>query len=465
MPIPVIIKNRWGYAIAFLLLLITYFLIFFVINKLEADAKSVSHSNSIIHNLETIKGQITDAETGIRGYFITRDPADLKPYNSGSKQVPYLLNELNRLTAGEREYQLKVDSLRELSEVKLQQLAAFLTRFQQDGFMISDSLLKTYDSTNLVMQKIRTIITSLGEKEETLMNVRNMKLKGFFQTMAIMAIISLVITLVTIFYSLITYNKENRAREEADSKSRIYRMELEGRINELNRANTELSELRSIEKFAATGRIARTMAHEVRNPLTNISLASEQLKEINSDNEEAGMLLSMIDRNVSRINQLVSDLLSATRIEQLRFEPSNINLILDEALAQAQDRLDLRHIKVEKEFDGSLPELVVDRDRIRLAFLNIIVNAIEAMKNDTGNLRLKTYQKDQKCVIEFIDNGTGMDEETSQKLFEPYFTSKAKGNGLGLTHTQNIIINHKGSIQVNSRPGEGTTFTIILPSA
>src|SRR5690606_24680802 len=104
-----------------------------------------------------------------------------------------------------------------------------------------------------------------------------------FQTMAIMAIISLVITLVTIFYSLITYNKENRAREEADSKSRIYRMELEGRINELNRANTELSELRSIEKFAATGRIARTMAHEVRNPLTNISLASEQLKEINSD--------------------------------------------------------------------------------------------------------------------------------------------------------------------------------------
>ncbi len=465
MPIPVIIKNRWGYAIAFLLLLITYFLIFFVINRLEADAKSVSHSYSIIHNLETIKGQITDAETGIRGYFITRDPADLKPYNSGSKQVPYLLNELNRLTAGERKYQPKVDSLRELSEVKLQQLAAFLTRFQQDGFMISDSLLETYDSTNLVMQKIRTIITSLGEKEQTLMNVRNMKLKGFFQTMAIMAIISLVITLVTIFYSLITYNKENRAREEADSKSRIYRMELEGRINELNKANTELSELRSIEKFAATGRIARTMAHEVRNPLTNISLASEQLKEINSDNEEAGMLLSMIDRNVSRINQLVSDLLSATRIEQLQFEPSNINFLLEEALDQAQDRLDLRHIKVEKEFDGSLPELVVDRGRIRLAFLNIIVNAIEAMKNDTGYLRLKTYQRDQKCVIEFIDNGAGMDEETSQKLFEPYFTSKAKGNGLGLTHTQSIIINHKGNIQVNSRPGKGSTFTIILPSA
>ncbi len=465
MPIPVIIKNRWGYAIAFLLLLITYFLIFFVINKLEADARSVSHSNSIIHNLETIKGQITDAETGIRGYFITRDPADLKPYNSGSKQVPYLLKELNHLTAGEREYQPRVDSLRELSELKLQQLAAFLIRFQRDGFVVSDSLLATYDSTNLVMEKIRTVIRSLGEREQTLMNVRNTKLKGFFQTMSIMAIISLVITLVTIFYSLITYNKENRAREEADSKSRIYRMELEGRINELNKANNELSELRSIEKFAATGRIARTIAHEVRNPLTNISLASEQLKEINSDNEEAGMLLSMTDRNVNRINQLVSDLLSATRIEQLQFEPSNINLLLDEALSQAQDRLELRHINVEKEFDANLPEIVVDRGRIRLAFLNIIVNAIEAMKNDTGQLRIRTYQRDQKCVIEFIDNGSGMDEETSQKLFEPYFTSKAKGNGLGLTHTQNIIINHKGNIQVSSQPGEGTTFTIILPPA
>jgi signal transduction histidine kinase len=312
------------------------------------------------------------------------------------------------------------------------------------------------------MEKIRAVVRSLGDHEQTLMNVRNNKLKGFFQTMAIMAIISLVITLVTIFYSLITYNKENKAKQEADNKAGIYRLELEGRVNELNRANAELSELRSIEKFAASGRIARTIAHEVRNPLTNISLASEQIKESNDGNEEAEMLLGMIDRSVNRINQLVSDLLNATRIEQLEFENTNINSLLDEALSQAQDRIELNHIKVKKEYDDRVPELVVDREKMKLAFLNIIVNAVEAMKNDSGLLYLKTSRKDHKCVIEFSDNGAGMDEETRQKLFEPYFTSKTKGNGLGLTHTQNIILNHKGNISVDSAPGKGSTFTVIL---
>lgn len=462
MPISVIIKNRWGYAIAFLMLLITYFLIFFIIKKLEEDAKSVSHSYAIIHNLESIKGDITDAETGVRGYFITGNSSYLKPYNSGSKQVPQLVQELKDLTADKKEYRAKVDSLDELSRVKLQQLSGFLTQFQRDGYIINSSLLLSYDSTNQVMEKIRSLLSSLGDREQALMNVRNTKLKEFFQTMAIMAIISLVITLVTIFYSLITYNKENKAKEEADNKARIYRMELEGRVNELNKVNTELSELRSIEKFAATGRIARTIAHEVRNPLTNISLASEQLKESGDSNEEAELLLGMIDRSVNRINQLVSDLLNATRMEQLEYSHTNINRLLDEALAQAQDRIELKRINVEKEYDDSVPELVVDREKIRLAFLNIIVNAIEAMSSESGRLHLKTATRDNKCIIEFSDNGAGIDEETRQKLFEPYFTSKAKGNGLGLTHTQNIILNHKGSIQVNSTPGQGSIFTIAL---
>ena len=98
-----------------------------------------------------------------------------------------------------------------------------------------------------------------------------------------------------------------------------YSRELEERVNELKKVNTELEELRSIEKFAATGRIARTIAHEVRNPLTNISLAAEQLKETNKPDEETELLLDMIGRNVNRINQLVSDLLNATRFEQLEY--------------------------------------------------------------------------------------------------------------------------------------------------
>ena len=462
MPISVIIKNRWGYIIAFLLLLITYFLIFYVIKILEKDAGSVSLSYSVINTLESVKAEIIDAETGVRGYVLTKDVRYLKPYNSGSKEVRVLYRNLQSLTDNSRQHKPDVDSLGRLITLKLDQLSEFLTGFQQNGNVVSPSLLQSYESTSPIMEKIRQLVTRLEDREHTLMNVRNSKLRGFFQTMAIMAIISLVITLITIFYSFITYKKENKAKEDADNKANIYRMELEGRVNELNKANIELSELRSIEKFAASGRIARTIAHEVRNPLTNISLASEQLKETTNGAEESDMLLGMIDRSVNRINQLVSDLLTATRIEQLVYAPANINILLDEALAQAQDRIELNQIAVTKKYDDNIPELVVDREKVKLAFLNIIVNAIESMNNGSGVLDLRTRVEDHKCVIEVIDNGMDMDEETQQKLFEPYFTSKAKGNGLGLTHTQNIIINHKGNIYVNSQPGRRTTFSVTL---
>ncbi len=462
MPISVIIKNRWGYIIAFFLLLITYFLIFYVIKILEKDARSVSLSYAVINTLESVKAEIIDAETGVRGYVLTNDVRYLKPYNSGSKEVRVLYRDLQSLTDNSRQHKPDVDSLGRLISLKLDQLSEFLTAFQRNGNVVSPSLLQSYESTSPVMEKIRQLVNRLEDREHTLMSVRNSNLRGFFQTMAIMAIISLVITLITIFYSFITYKKENKGKEDADNKANIYRMELEGRVNELNKANIELSELRSIEKFAASGRIARTIAHEVRNPLTNISLASEQLKETTNGAEESDMLLGMIDRSVNRINQLVSDLLTATRIEQLEYAPANINILLDDALAQAQDRIELNQIAVTKNYDDNIPELVVDREKVKLAFLNIIVNAIESMNNGSGVLDLRTRVENHKCVIEIIDNGMGMDEETQQKLFEPYFTSKAKGNGLGLTHTQNIIINHKGNLYVNSQPGKGTTFGVTL---
>ncbi len=462
MPISVIIKNRWGYIIAFFLLLITYFLIFYVIKILEKDARSVSLSYAVINTLESVKAEIIDAETGVRGYVLTNDIRYLKPYNSGSKEVRVLYRDLQSLTDNSRQHKPDVDSLGRLISLKLDQLSEFLTAFQRNGNVVSPSLLQSYESTSPVMEKIRQLVNRLEDREHTLMSVRNSNLRGFFQTMAIMAIISLVITLITIFYSFITYKKENKGKEDADNKANIYRMELEGRVNELNKANIELSELRSIEKFAASGRIARTIAHEVRNPLTNISLASEQLKETTNGAEESDMLLGMIDRSVNRINQLVSDLLTATRIEQLEYAPANINILLDDALAQAQDRIELNQIAVTKNYDDNIPELVVDREKVKLAFLNIIVNAIESMNNGSGVLDLRTRVENHKCVIEIIDNGMGMDEETQQKLFEPYFTSKAKGNGLGLTHTQNIIINHKGNLYVNSQPGKGTTFGVTL---
>ena len=456
------IRNRWGYFIAFLTLLISYFLIFFIIQKLAKEAKWVSHSYDVINTLESIKAEITDAETGVRGYAITKDVRFLKPYNTGSKKVRTLYLQLQVLTRDNKTYKTKLDSLGQMIDRRLSDLSAFMINFQRGGFVITEDILSSRESNRLVMDNIRLLLEQLKQDEQKLMNERNSKLDSFFTSTTIIAVISLFIALVTIFYSLITYNRENKAKEQADKNARIYSLELEKRLNELNKANTELEELRSIEKFAATGRIARTIAHEVRNPLTNISLASEQLKEISIQNKEGDLLIQMIGRNVNRINQLVSDLLNSTRFEQLEYSLANINYLVDEALEMARDRIELNHIKVEKQYEKNLSEALVDQEKIKLAFLNIIVNAIEAMEKQSGILLIKTGKQGNKCIVEINDNGSGMDEETLQKLFEPYFTSKIKGNGLGLTNTQNIILNHKGSINVRSKTGNGSSFIITL---
>ena len=106
--------------------------------------------------------------------------------------------------------------------------------------------------------------------------------------------------------------------------------------------------------------------------------------------------------------------------------------------------------------------ILVDREKIQIAFLNIIVNAMEAMKGENGRLTLETRTEGDQCVITIRDNGNGMDEETMSKVFDPYFTSKTNGNGLGMTNTQNIILNHKGKIEVFSEEGNGTAFIITL---
>ena len=266
--------------------------------------------------------------------------------------------------------------------------------------------------------------------------------------------------LVLLRHGLSTFNKENRAKRQADSNALALRQQLELRISELNKLNTELVELKSIEKFAATGRIARTIAHEVRNPLTNINLAAEHLRSEITPNAETDLLLEMVSRNSNRINQLISDLLNSTKTAQLDFKSMNLNSLLDDSLELAQDRIELKGIKVIKEYGLDLPRILVDAEKIKIAFLNIIVNAIEAMEPQTGILKIKTLNKNNRCIVSISDNGKGLTKEELSNLFEPYFTTKENGTGLGLTNTQNIILSHKANVSAESLPGMGTTFTI-----
>jgi PAS domain S-box-containing protein len=218
------------------------------------------------------------------------------------------------------------------------------------------------------------------------------------------------------------------------------------------------------EKFAITGRIARLIAHEVRNPLTNILLAVSQLKmEPVAETEDAQLYLDIMERNCHRINHLVTELLQSTRMSELNMLPMGLNVLLEKALHLAADRLQLNNIGVVKEFSEPDARILADEDKILIAFLNIIINGIEAMKAGEGRLGIHSWQEAERVFIRISDNGSGISEQNLAKLFEPFFTNKTKGTGLGLTATQNIILQHQGSIAVESKLGEGTSFLISFP--
>jgi len=220
------------------------------------------------------------------------------------------------------------------------------------------------------------------------------------------------------------------------------------------------------EKFAITGRIARLVAHEVRNPLTNILLAVSQLKtEPVAETEDTQLYLDIMERNCHRINHLVTELLQSTRMSELNMLPLGLNVLVEKALHLAADRLQLNNIAVVKELCEPDCKILADEDKILIAFLNIIINGIEAMKAGEGQLSIHSWQETDRVFVRISDNGSGISGQNLAKLFEPFFTNKTKGTGLGLTATQNIILQHHGSIAVESTLGEGTSFLISFPIA
>lgn len=237
-------------------------------------------------------------------------------------------------------------------------------------------------------------------------------------------------------------------------------------IQDITEKKREEQEKQHQEKFVITGRIARVIAHEVRNPLTNILLAVSQFKEEEevAVNDDSSLYTDIIERNCTRINQLITELLDSTRMIELHTAEYGINQLIENALNLAQDRMQLHEMRLNKQLVAPDIKVNADDEKVVIAFLNIIINAIEAMAPGKGILTITTRRNQDKAQVQISDNGMGIPEEKLSRLFDPFYTNKAKGTGLGLTSTQNILLNHKGTIHVDSEPGKGTTFTITLPA-
>ena len=218
----------------------------------------------------------------------------------------------------------------------------------------------------------------------------------------------------------------------------------------------------NVEKLAATGRFTRVLAHEVRNPLTNIDLAAEQLESEN-ENDELTYYIDIIKRNSLRIGKLVTELLQTANPAHMELTPQPVNDLLEKAFEPAVDRMVLKNIKTLKNYAPENPFINADAPKLQIALSNLIINAIEAMSENEGLLKLKTEALPHACRIVIEDNGCGMTPEQQNRLFEPYFTAKAKGMGLGMTTTMNIIQSHGAQLLFTSELGKGTRFIISFP--
>lgn len=256
-------------------------------------------------------------------------------------------------------------------------------------------------------------------------------------------------------------------------------MEVKGKdeIGELNRSFNEMvkglkemkemeERLRQAEHLSKIGQLASGIAHEIRNPLNFINLSIDHLSDKYAkpdSREEVAKLFSSIKGEIQRLNRMVNNFLNYGKPLKLKITRVSLTDVLHEVIAIAEEKLIEQGIKVEAKFEKDIPEINIDCEQIKICFMNLLINSIQAMP-DGGSLTIETSVNNGTASVIIKDTGLGISHENLSKIYEPYFTTKDSGIGLGLAITKRILEEHKGAIEIDSEPDKGTTAVIKLPA-
>ncbi len=272
-------------------------------------------------------------------------------------------------------------------------------------------------------------------------------------------------------YIHISRDITQQKKEEAEIKRRLEQM-VEERTRELKETHQKLLHK---DKMASLGKLSASVVHEINNPIAGILnlvlLVKRMLSEddlIDTDIGKIDQYLGLMETETRRISRIVSNLLAFSRQAKLKLNQVNLNQVIEKTLFIHSNLLKLNHIKVIKNFENNLPDIVGSEDRLQQVVMNFISNAVEAMEGNTqGELRIFTRHDLNKnqIIVSFKDTGIGIPPENRDKLFEPFFTTKkeGKGVGLGLSVAYGIVREHGGGIDVTSTEDEGTRFDLIFP--
>jgi signal transduction histidine kinase len=252
-------------------------------------------------------------------------------------------------------------------------------------------------------------------------------------------------------------------------KAQLYRdsqRQLEKLLSVLDELGRTQAQLVHSEKLASLGVLAGGVAHEINNPLMVILGRTELMLMDDKVSDDARKNLDTICHETERIARIVQNLLTFSRkSRQEKIESVDVNDVLERTLMLSEHQLTVGNTKVLKQFDPSVPHIDANAGQLQQVFMNLIINAHHAMP-DGGELTIRTASvPDDRVVIEISDTGCGIDPDDVNRIFDPFFTTKeeGKGTGLGLAVSRNIVDNHGGDIGVQSTPGVGTTFRVVLP--
>ncbi len=427
-----------GFALTLTLLVVSAGLSYWNTRQLVDADRMVDHTHRVISLLEAVLSTLKDAETGQRGFIITQEDSYLQPYHEAVERVHDELEGLKDLTSDNPGQRERLAQLDQQVAAKLDELGRTITALKRTkDFKATQEEVRTGQGKQQ-MDAVRQVVARMQQVERDLLQHRAEESVRSYRTAILSNLVTegLAVVLVScVFYLVRRYDAL--------------------RLRAAQRA----------EHLAVLGKLLAGVAHEVRNPLAGIR-STVQLWERLPDTARTPESIHAVIQGVDRLNEIVSRLLLFARVgDSEERQPVLVNSVLTETLNLLEAQAGSQSVRIERDFDPGLPIVRGSASALRQVFLNLATNALQAMPQG-GKLCCRTRHEPQQHVVEicFTDTGPGVPPDVRKRLFEPFFTTRPEGTGLGLALCREFVLQHGGKIEVEGG-GPGATFRVILPAA
>jgi two-component system sensor histidine kinase AtoS len=427
-----------GFALTLALLVVSAGLSYRNTRQLVDADGMVDHTHRVISLLEAVLSTLKDAETGQRGFIITQEDPYLQPYHEAVERVHDELNGLKELTSDNLGQQERLSLLEQKVSAKLDELDRTITDLKRTkDFKAAQEEVRTGKGKQQ-MDAVRQVVAEMQQVERDLLQQRAEASGRSYRTAVFSNLLTgaLAVALVSyVFYLVRRYAAlQRRAAQRA-------------------------------EHLAVLGKLLAGVAHEVRNPLAGIR-STVQLWERLPDTARSPDSIHAVVEGVDRLNEIVSRLLLFSRTgDNNERQTISLNSVLTETLNLLEAQAASQSVAIERDLDPNLPGVCGSASALRQVFLNLATNALQAMPQG-GRLRCSTRYAPQKRTVEvrFTDTGPGVPPEARKRLFEPFFTTRPDGTGLGLALCREFVLQHGGEIELEAG-GPGAVFRVVLPAA